>query len=436
MQATVETISNLERRLTVAMPLQPIEEEIGKRLNSLARTAKLPGFRPGKVPYKLVLQQYGAGVRQEVISSKVEETFSEAIAKHDLHIVGYPSIEPKPLAENADSYEYIATFEVFPEVVVGDLSGIKVERPTVKLTDADVDKTIEVMRKQRTVFEPVKRAAKLEDQISIEFTSNIDGQEVENTSGQVIDLILGEQGRLADFDNNLVGLKAGQSKQFKLTFPADYQIADLTGKTASYDINVITVSAPKLPEVDADFARELGVVDGDVEKMREEIRVSLEQEVERRIKSLVKQQVLDGLVDIVQLELPRALVAAESNKQLQAAVQNAQQRGVDPAHLNLNSSIFEEQAKRGVKLRMILTEIVRINGLQAKPEQIRAAIDVFAQSFEDPAEVVAWYHADPQRLDEPTAVATEENAINWVLEQVKVSNKNSSFDDLMGKGKA
>lgn len=436
MQATVETISNLERRLTIAMPMQPIEEEIGKRLSQLARTAKMAGFRPGKVPYKVVVQQYGTQVRQEVMSGKVEETFGKAVDQHKLRVAGYPSIEPKPLAENADNYEYIATFEVFPEVVISDLSKLKVERPKISLTEKDVDNTLEVLRKQRTVYEPVTRAAKKGDRITIEFSSSIDGKPVENTAGQAIDLVLGEDGRLEDFDKNITGAKAGQDKQFELTFPADYQNADIAGKTASYDVKIIAVAAPKVPAIDADFARELGVEDGDVEKMRADIKESLEQEVEKRIRGVVKKQVMDGLVETVELELPRSLVGMESQNQMRAAVENLQQRGLDPANLNIQPSQFEDQAKRSVKLRMIVSELIRSNDLHAKPEQIRAAIDDFAKSFEQPDEVVAWYYADAQRLDEPAAVATEDNVVSWVLERAKVTDKKTSFDDLMGKGQA
>lgn len=436
MQATVETISNLERRLTVAMPMQPIEEEIGKRLNQLARTAKMAGFRPGKVPYKVVVQQYGTQVRQEVMSGKVEETFGEAVSQHKLRVAGYPSIEPKPLAENAENYEYIATFEVFPEVEIGDLSKLKIERPQIKLSDEDVNNTLEVLRKQRTVYEPVTRAAKKGDRVAIDFSSSIEGKPVENTAGQPINLVLGEEGRLADFDKNITGAKAGQDKQFDLTFPADYQNAEIAGKTASYDVKIIEVAAPKVPEVDADFARELGVEDGNVEKMLADIKESLEQEVEKRVRAVVKKRVMDGLVDAVELEIPRSLVAIESRNQMQAAIENLKQRGLDPANLDVTPSQFEDQAKRSVKLRMIVSELIRNNDLQAKPEQIRAAVDDFAKSFEQPDEVVAWYYADPQRLDEPAAVATEDNVVNWVLERAKVTDKKTSFDDLMGKGQA
>lgn len=436
MQATVENISNLERRLTVAMPMQPIEEEIGKRLSSLAKTVKMAGFRPGKVPYKMVVQQYGPQVRQEVISSKVEETFSDAVHKEGLRIAGYPSIEPKPLTENADNYEYVATFEVFPEIKIGDLAGIAIERPKLSVAEADVDKTVEVLRKQRAVFEPADRGAEMGDSVNIEFSSQIDGQSVENTNGQTISLLLGEEGRLPDFDKNVVGAKAGEIRTFDLTFPADYHNANLAGKTASYEVKVVAVAAPKLPEVDADFAIALGVADGDIAKMRAEIKESLEQEVDKRVRADVKTQVLTGLVGAVEVELPKSLVTIETGRQLEAAQQGLQQRGVDLSRINLEPSMFEEQAARNVKLRLIMVELVRANELQAKPEQIRAAIDSYAKSFEQPDEVVNWYYADAQRLNEPAAMATEENVVSWVLERAKVADKEISFDELMRKEQA
>lgn len=436
MQATVETVSTLERRMTVAMPMQPIEEEIGKRLQNIARTARMPGFRPGKVPFKVVVQQYGNQVRQEVVSGKVEETFGQAVSQHQLRVAGYPSIEPKPLAENSDNYEYVATFEVFPEVKIDDLSKLKIERPKVTLSDKDVDSTLEVLRKQRTVYEPVTRAAKKGDRISIQVASTIDGKKVEDTSGQSIDIVLGEGGRVVDFDKNLTGAKAGQNKKFDVVFPEDYQNQDVAGKTATYDVTVTAVAAPKVPEVDADFARELGVEDGNVDKMLADIRESLEQEVEKRIQAVVKKQVMEALAEKVELEIPRSLVAIEINNQMQAAAQNLQQRGMNPADLKLSPEMFEEQAKRSVKMRMIVSELVRANELQPKPEQIRAVVEDFAKSFEQPDEVVSWYFADPQRLDEPAAVAVEQNVVAWVLERAKVADKKTSFDDLMGKGQA
>ena len=436
MQATVENISNLERRMTVAMPIKPIEDEIGQRLNTLARTARMPGFRPGKVPLRVVQQQYGQQVRQEVISKKVEETFGQAVEQHALNVAGYPNIEPKPLADNSESYEYIATFEIFPEVVIGDLSGIEIERPQLEVGDAEVDKTLEVLRRQRAVFEPADRGAALGDSVAIAFSSTIDNQKVEDTQGQTIAIVLGEQGRLEGFDNALLEAKAGETRDFDLTFPVDYQNAALSGKTASYSVNVVSVSVPKLPEINADFARELGVEDGDVAKMREEVKQSLAQEVTKRIRLVVKSQVMAGLVNTVNLELPKALLAMETGRQMEAAQQTLKERGVDLTQVNLQPEMFAEQAERSVKLRLILIELVRSNNLQATAEQIRATIEEHAQSFEDQAEVLDWYYADAERLNEPGAQATEENVVAWVLEKAKVTEKPTTFDELMSKGQA
>lgn len=436
MQATVENISNLERRLTVAMPMQPIEDEISQRLNRLARTAKMAGFRPGKVPFRMVVQQYGQQVRQEVISGKVEETFSDAIHQNALKVAGYPSIEPKPFNEGSENYEYIATFEVFPEFSIGELTGISIERPKLKVVEADVDKTLEVLQRQRATFEPVDRGAEMGDNVTIEFSSEIDGERIEDTQGQTVPLLLGEQSRLPGFDSNIVGAKAGESRNFDMTFPADYHNAQLAGKTATYSVKVATVAVPKLPKVDADFARALGVDDGDVKTMRAEIKESLEQEVEKRIRAAVKNQVMEGLVNAVEVELPKALISIETGRLMEGTLQNLQQRGIDPSAINVEPEMFEVQAKHNVKLRLILVELVRANELQAKPEQIREAIDGYAKSFEQPEEVAAWYYADPQRLNEPAAAATEDNVVAWVLERAKVTDKKISFDELMGKEQA
>lgn len=436
MQATVENISNLERRLTVAMPMKPIEDEISQRLNRLARTAKMAGFRPGKVPYRMVVQQYGQQVRQEVISGKVEETFSDAVHQNSLKVAGYPSIEPKPFNEGSENYEYIATFEVFPEVAIGDLSEISIERPKLKVAEADVDRTLEVLQKQRATFEPADRGAEMGDSVTIEFSSEVDGKQIENTNGQTVPLLLGEQGRLAGFDDNIIGAKAGDIRKFDLSFPADFHNADLAGKAAKYEVKVISVAVPKLPKIDSDFARELGVEDGDVKKMRAEIKESLEQEVEKRVNAAIKTQVMEGLVNAVEAEIPKSLVSIEIGRLMEGTLQNLQQRGLDPSALNIEPPMFEVQARHNVKLRLILVELVRINELQAKPEQIRALIDGYAKSFEQPDEVVAWYYADQQRLNEPAATATEDNVVAWVMERAKVNDKKTSFDELMGQKSA
>lgn len=432
MSATVETISNLGRRITVVVPMKPIIDEVNQRINRLARTAKLSGFRPGKVPLKIVEQQYGAQVRDEVLSNTVERTFTEAVEENKLRVAGFPDIQHKPFGEVIEEFEYTATFEVFPEVAVGDLSKAKIERPTLELTDADVKKTIDVLLKQRATFEPAKRASKSGDKVNVSLTASIDGQQVESTGDQGIDLILGEGGRYPEFDENLTGNKAGSEKTFEINYPADHNPQQLAGKTVVYEVKFNSVEQARLPKVDADFARSLGVEDGDVEKMQAEIRISLNQEVDKRVKSKLKEQVFEVLLDNVELELPRALIDVEINRQMEMTRRNLQQRGVDVSNVTLEPSMFEEQAARATKLRLILSEVVIKNELQANPEQIRAMVDQFGQSFERPEEVVRWYYADPKRLDEPAALATEENVVAWVLGVAKVSNKKVKFDELMG----
>lgn len=432
MQATVETISNLERRMTVVVPMKSIEEEVSQRIANLARTVKLAGFRPGKVPLKIVQQQYGAQVRNEVLSKTVEETFSDAVEENKLRVAGFPNIEHKPLAEAAEQFEYTATFEIFPEVTVGKLDKIKIEKPIVEVSDADVKKTIDVLVKQRAVFEPVKRAAKKGDKVKITLRALIDGQEVENTGEQGLELVLDEGGRVPEFDDNLAGNKPGSNKTFEITYAEDHKPEQLAGKTVQYEVAFLEVAQPKLPEVDAEFARSLGVEDGNVEKMRSEIKDSLVQEVDKRIKTKLKEQVFQALVDAVNVELPKAVVGAEVNRLMHVTQNNLQQRGVDVSNVTLEPAMFEDQAIRGASLRLILGEIINKNELHATPEQIRAMVDQFAQSFERPEEVVRWYYEDPKRLDEPAALATEENVVNWVLASAKVTDKKVKFDDLMG----
>ncbi len=432
MSATVETTSNLGRRIIVTVPMQPIIDEVNQRINRIARTAKLAGFRPGKVPLRMVEQQYGAQVRDEVLSSTVERTFTDAIEENKLRVAGFPDIQHKPFGEVVEEFEYTATFEVFPEVVIGDLSKVKVERPTLELGEADVKKTVDVLVKQRATFEPVKRASKKGDKVSISLTASIDGEQVESTGDQSIDLILGEGGRYPEFDENLTGNKAGSEKTFEIAYPADHKPEQLAGKTVVYQVKFNGVEQARLPAVDAEFARSLGVEDGDVEKMYAEIKVSLGQEVDKRVKARLKDQVFNALIENIEVELPNALVGVEINRQMEMTRHNLQQRGVDVSNVTLEPAMFEEQAKRATKLRLILQEIVIQNQLQATPEQVRAMVDQFGQSFERPEDVVRWYYADPKRLDEPAALATEENVVNWVLDNAKVGNKKFKFDELMG----
>lgn len=429
--ASVETLSALERRMTISVPLQPLQAQIHARLVQIARTAKLAGFRPGKAPMGLVNQHYGDQVRDEVFSGAVEKSFGDAVEKEKLRVAGFPNIQHKPFDAASENLEYTATFEIFPEIKVGDLSKLKIERPVIEVADADVKKTLDVLVQQRVRYEPVKRASKKGDRINITLTASMDSKPVESTGNQGIDLVLGEAGRLPAFDDALVGVKAGSDKTFEITYPADHQPAQLAGKTVSYSVMVVSVSEPKLPEIDADFAKSLGIEDGDVKKMKAEVAESLKQEVNKRVNAKVKEQVFQALVEAADFEIPRVLIGTEINRMMETTMQNLKQRGADMNAVKLEPNMFEEQAKRSTKLRLLLGNIINTNDLHANAEQIRAMVDVFSQSFERPAEVVTWYYADPKRLDEPSALATEENAVAWVLSQAKVTDKKVKFDDLM-----
>lgn len=432
MALNVETLSKLERRITISVPLQPLEAQIHQRLAQMSRTAKFAGFRPGKAPMGLVNQHYGDQVRDEVYSGAVEKSFGDAVDEAKLRVAGFPNIEHKPFGASSEALEYTATFEVFPEVVFGDLSKIKIERPVIEVADADVKKTLDVLVKQRVSYVPVKRAAKKGDRINVTLKASIDGKEVESTGDQGIDLVLGEAGRIESFDDQLTGGKAGSSKQFEITYPADHSPEQLAGKTVTYDVTYVSVSEPKLPELDADFAKSLGIEDGDVAKMKAEITESLKQEVAKRVAAKLKEQVFQALVESADFEIPHVLLGSEINRMMETTAQNLKQRGADLSTIKLEPTMFEDQAKRSTKLRLILGELINTNGLHASADQIRAMVDVFSQSFERPADVVTWYYADPKRLDEPSALATEENAVAWVLSKAKVTDKKVKFDDLMG----
>ncbi|MFD1121202.1 trigger factor [Methylophilus flavus] len=428
---SVETVSNLERRMTIKVPLAPLEGQIRQRLQQISRTAKFSGFRPGKAPVGLVNQHYGNQVRDEIYSKAVETSFGDAVEQNKLRVAGFPNIEHLPFKEAAEELEYVATFEIFPEVAIGDLSKVKIERPALEVTDADVEKTLDVLVKQRVSYEPVKRASKKADRINITLTASIDGQQVESTGDRGIDLVIGEPGRVAEFDDALIGGKTGSEKSFDITYPADHNPAQLAGKTVTYAVKFISVSQPVYPAVDAEFAKNLGVEDGNLDTMKSEIKQSLEQEVAKRITARLKESVFEALVNESTFELPKAIVSAETNRLMQVAAQNLRERGVDPQTVPMDPSVFEAQAQRNAKLRLILTEVVNSNDLQANADQVRAMVDTFALSFEKPAELVSWYYADVKRLDEPAALATEENVVAWVLEKAKVTNKKIKFDELM-----
>lgn len=431
MATAVETLSNLERRITVKVPVEPLQKEMSTRFQRLTRTAKVPGFRPGKAPLKMIEQQYGPQVKEEVFAEAIETSFGQAIQENKLRVIGMPNIQHKPLNQVHEEFEYTATFEVFPEVTLGDFKAVSIEKPESQITDKDVNKTIDVLLKQRAQFIESSDASAKGDRLTLTLTSFINDKQVETTGDKPIQIILGDDSRFAIFDDHLVGGKSGESKTFEVDYPETHNPKELAGKKVQYNVNFILVAKPKLPEVNGQFAQSLGVADGNVDKMREEIKQSLEQELDKRVQIKLKEQVFTQLLDICKADLPKALINVEINRMAQSTYANLKQRGADLKQFKLEPSMFEDQAKKTCKLRLVLAEIVDKNSLRASPDQIKAMVNEFALNFDDTEEAIQWFYAEPSRLEEPTALATEVNVVEWFMTQCKVQNKKTTFDELM-----
>jgi len=431
MQVQLETLGQLERRLDFAIPASDIQSAVNARLSRVARTARIQGFRPGKAPLKIVAQSYGAQVHEEVLGEKVQAAFASAVEDKKLRVAGYPRFEGKP--ETDGNFAFSATFEIYPEIVLGELADKEVERPTLEVSESEVDKTIDILRKQRTRFDRVERAAEKGDRVIVDFKGTIDGVAFAGGTSENFAFVVGEGQMLAEFDSAVLGMKEGESKTFDLSFPADYHGADVAGKTAQFEVTVKNVAGAQMPEVDADFAKLLGIDDGDIAKLREEIRKNVEREVKRRLSARAKESVMQLLLDSTPLEVPKALVGMEIGRLVEQAKQEMQQRGFDPNNIPFPPEAFEEQAKRRVSLGLILAEVVKANKLEAKPEQVRAIVDEMAESYEHPEEVVKWYYASAERLDGPESLALEDNVVEFVYSKAKTVEKALAFDELMGQ---
>ena len=432
MQTNLETLSSLERRLSITLPMQDVDKEVASRLQRLSRTVKIHGFRPGKVPVKIVEQQYGGQVRQEVMGDTIQKSFGDAVREQNLRVAGLPKIEVQSGENSTDNFEYTATFEVYPEITLGDLSKAVVEKPVVEVGDAEIDKTIEVLRKQRVEFEPAERAAQSGDQVKIDYKGSIDGEVFEGGSAEGAVVQLGEGRLLPDFESNVVGLGAGESRSFEMTFPDDYHGKEVAGKLAKFDITLHEVQAPRMPEIDAEFAKTLGVADGDLEKMRGEVRENLEREVKRRSEAQLKDRVMKTLLDTSTLEVPQSLVDEEIERLTEQMKQNLQSRGMNTKDVPFPRDAFAEEAKRRVQLGLIVSEVVSKHDLSAKQEQVKEVVEEQAKAYEQPDEVRRWYYQSPERLREIESMVLESNLVKWVLEQAKVEDKPMAFDDLMG----
>lgn len=431
MQATEQTNDPLERRIEMAVPLAVIERDVEERLKRLARTVKMAGFRPGKVPFRMVAAQYGSQVRTEAVGEAINKSFGEKVREQNLRVAGYPRIEQKQ-GGDAEKLEFSAVFEVYPEIALGDISDRPIEKPVLVVGDVEVDKTIEVLRKQRQIFEKVERAAQEGDQVVVDFTGRKDGEIFQGGTATDFGFVIGMGQMLKEFEAAVTGLSIGESKSFDLTFPEDYHAEDLKGKPAQFDVTLKEVREARLPALDADFAKALGVADGDLVKMRAEVRTNLEREVKKRIAALLKDQVMNVLLEVNPIVVPKALIELESRQMAENARRDMTGRGMDVSKIPVETGWFAEQAERRVKLGLLLAELVKKHDLHAKPEQIRAQVEEFSQSYEDPAEVVRWYYGEPQRMAQVEALVVEDNVVAWMLAHARSSDKTVTFDELMG----
>ena len=435
MAVTVENLEKLERKMTLTLPLNTIQSEVDARLKKLARTVKMDGFRPGKVPMTVVAQRYGYSVHYEVMNDKVGEAFAVAANEAKLRVAGQPRISEKEGAPDGEM-AFDAVFEVYPEVKIADLAAAEVEKVSAEVSDAAIDKTLDILRKQRRTF--AQRAADAPaqdgDRVTIDFEGKMDGETFEGGKAEAFQFLVGEGQMLKEFEDAVRGMKSGESKTFPLNFPADYHGKDVAGKQADFLVTLKKIEAAHLPEVNEALSKSLGIVDATVEGLRSDIRRNLEREVKFRLLARNKNAVMDALIASAELDLPNSSVQAELDRMVEGARADLKQRGIkDAEKAPIPDDIFRPQAEKRVRLGLVVAELVRANELQAKPEQLKSHIDELAASYEKPQEVVRWYLSDNRRMAEIEAVVIENNVTNFVLSKAKVTDKTIGFDELMGQ---
>lgn len=434
MQPVVETLSGLERRVDLVVSMADIEKEVQTQLKRVARTAKIQGFRPGKAPLAMVERSHGPGIRYDVINTEVGRALDSLLKETQLRVAGTPSLEPKAEGVEDGQLAFSATFEVYPDVELPDLSSLKITRSNVEVGDAEVQRTVDILRKQRANFEAREgREAQDNDRITLDFVGKIDGVAFDGGSAEGFSFVLGQGRMLPEFEEAVGGMKAGDTKTFPLEFPADYAGKDVAGKKADFEIKVTEVAEAILPEVDVEFAKSLGQPEGDVEKLLADIRGNIEREAKARALSRTKASVLDALAAAVSFEVPKALVEGDTQSRIDAARADLKARGVPNADsLPIPAEAFSAESERRVRLGLLVSELVSKAELQAKPEQVRARIEELAQNYEQPAQVVAYYLSDRQRRAEIEAIVLEDNVVNHVLEKAQITDEQVEFDELMG----
>jgi trigger factor len=424
MQVSVESGEGLERRMTVGLPADSIEAEVDKRLQQVARTVRIPGFRPGKVPMKIVRQRYGRQLQQEVFGDLVKSSFAQAVDQENLRPAGPPRIEPQ-LDEAEKRYGYTAVFEVLPQFQLGSLQGETIKRPVAEVGEEDVDAMIERLRLQRRTWAPVERPAQEGDRLSISYSGTVDGEEFPGGKGDGVQIELGAGRMIPGFETGLIGAQAGEERQLDLTFPEDYRSDELKGKSARFEVQIATVEEPVLPDLDEEFARTFGVQDGDLTRFRQDVRQNMERELAQRIKGRIKEQAMNVLLAKNPIDLPAALVRQEIH-----VLKEEARQGVGGARFELPDGLFEESARRRVALGLVIGEVVRVHGIKVDAQRVRTAVDEVASTYEDPQEVVDFYYANREHLAPVESLALEDQVVDWILSQVEVEDEPASFKQL------
>ncbi|MBH5328545.1 trigger factor [Eikenella sp. S3360] len=433
MSVTIEKLEGLERSLQLELPWAEIEAAVQKRLQATQKRARVDGFRPGKAPLRMIESMYGAGIREEVMNENLRRKFAETIDTEEIRFAGLLSFDAAEAQDDEKVFKVKARFEVFPEITVGSLADKEIEKVVCEVGEAEVEKTIDILRRQRTRFNRVEREAKDGDRVIIDFAGTIDGTPFEGGSSQNYPFILGQGQMLPEFEAGIRGMKEGETKDVTVNFPADYHGKEVAGKSAVFAITLRNVAEAVLPEVDEQFAKALGIQDGDVAKMREEVKKNIEREVTRRVEAQTKDNVMNALLEVTQFDLPKTLVREEVARLANNARQNLVSQGMKEEDLDLSDSLFTEQAERRTALGLILSDLVAEHSLQPTDEQIKAVVQTFSESYEDPQEVVDWYFADRSRLEGPISMAVEANVVKYALDQAKVNEKKLSFDEVMGQ---
>jgi len=434
MQISVEATQGLEKRMTIEVPAEKIEEEVTKRLQSMRPKVKLHGFRPGKVPLSVVKKQYGDQVRQEVTGEVISSSFYDAVSEKELKPAGMPKIDAHPVTTE-NGLKFTATFEVYPEFEVTGIEAIALEKPVCEITEADIDNMVEKLQKQQTLWNDVERASQKDDRVSCDFKGTIDGEEFEGGSGTNMPVVLGSNSMIAGFEDALMGKTTGETVEMDLTFPENYHKAELAGKPVHFTVTLVKIEEPSLPEVNEEFVKKFGVEDGDVNTFRSESKDNMQRELDKTLNSKIKSQVMEKLLEANQFDIPQTMIAAEGARIAKQMNDQLQMSGNKlPANMKLfEGKQFEEEGKRRVALGLIISEIIQSNDIKADADKVRAEIDKMAAAYHDPQEVIKWYYQDKNRLSEVESVVLENQVVDWVVERAQVTDKMTSFDEVMNE---